>query len=52
MPTNIRRMQAIIEIIVNHLFVIVTQSDDGNGKLGRGRGIKVVIKAIIDPKKE
>jgi hypothetical protein len=45
----IRRMQAIAEIIVNHLFLIIDKPMMGSRKVGNKiKGIKVVIKAIID----
>jgi hypothetical protein len=44
----IRRMQAIAEIILNHLFLIIDNPMMGTRKVGkRIKGIKVLIKAII-----
>jgi hypothetical protein len=44
----IRRMQAIAEIILNHLFLIIDNPMMGSRKVGNKiKGIKVVIKAII-----
>jgi hypothetical protein len=43
----IRRMQAIAEIIVNHLFLIIDNPMSGSRKVGKKiKGIKVVINAI------
>jgi hypothetical protein len=44
----IRRMQALAEIILNHLFLIIDNPMMGTRKVGkRIKGIKVLIKAII-----
>jgi hypothetical protein len=44
----IRRRQAIAEIILNHLFLIIDNPMMGSRKIGNKiKGIKVVIKAII-----
>jgi hypothetical protein len=44
----IRKMQAIAEIILNHLFFIIDNPMMGSRKVGNKiKGIKVVIKAII-----
>ncbi len=44
----IRRIQAIAERILNHLFLIIDNPMMGSRKVGkRIKGIKVVIKAII-----
>jgi hypothetical protein len=44
----IRRMQAIVEIILNHLFLIIDNAIMGSRNVGNKiKGIKVVIKAII-----
>jgi hypothetical protein len=41
-------MQAIAEIILNHLFLIIDNPMMGSRKVGKKiKGIKVVIKAII-----
>jgi hypothetical protein len=44
----IRKMQAIAEIILNHLFFIIDNPMMGSRKVGKKiKGRKVVIKAII-----
>ncbi len=44
----IRRMQAIAEITVNHLFLMINNPMMGSRKVGKKiKGLKVLIKAII-----